>query len=65
MNELNLNETTLDIFEQYSKQQLNAEEQTAFKNKLDQDHLLNAQYQAYLISKQVINNKIEDSLRIK
>lgn len=62
---LNLNETTLDLFEQYARNQLNEQDLAAFKLKLNQDHEFNVSYQTFLTSKAIINEKIEDSLREK
>ncbi|MEO5582071.1 MAG: hypothetical protein ABIR66_05230, partial [Saprospiraceae bacterium] len=63
MNELNLNETTLDLYDNFSKNSLNEHDATEFRNKLEQDPDFNAGYQAFLMSKEVINEKIALDLR--
>jgi hypothetical protein len=63
MNELNLNETTLDLFDNFSKNTLYEKDSTEFKNKLEADPAFNASYQAFLMSKAVINEKIALNLR--
>lgn len=63
MNNLNLNETTLDLFESYTKNQLNEKEKASFNEQLAQDPSFNSNFQSFLLSKAVINEKIEASLR--
>ncbi|MEP7321408.1 MAG: hypothetical protein ABI761_05790 [Saprospiraceae bacterium] len=63
MNELNLNESTLDLYDNFSKNILNEHDATEFRNKLEQDQEFNAGYQAFLMSKEVINEKIALHLR--
>lgn len=63
MNDLNLNDTTLDLFDSYTKNQLNEKEKAAFNERLAQDSSFNSTFQSFLISRDVINEKIEASLR--
>lgn len=63
MNSFSLNETWLDLFERYYLKQMSDEETTDFLQNLNKNQDASKAYDAFVISKEVVEQKIEASLR--
>lgn len=65
MNQSNqLSPELIKLFEDYYHNKLSAEQKTTFESNLNSDKTLNLTYLAYLQSREVINEKIESTLRV-